>query len=151
MSSNAIPLSVRVGACLADLELAPVARRGGGWSVELPSATRGSIGVGLRAHERTVRMASFVMRAPDRDHVGVYRRLLERNLQMAYWRFGVDRDGDVFIGAHLDEDQVSVERLDAVLGLLVTYVDESFETIVRMGFAIPDHVRIGGPPPVPGD
>ena len=109
MSAEAILLNARVGACLTELDLAPAARRGGGWSVELPSLKRGVIGVGFLAHERTVRMATFVMRAPDRDHEAVYRRMLERNLQMAYWRFGLDPDGDLFLAAHLNDDQLGPE------------------------------------------
>ncbi len=146
MSAEAILLNARVGACLKELDLAPAARRGGGWSVELPSAKRGVIGVGFRARERTVRMATFVMRAPDREHTAVYRRMLERNLQMAYWRFGLDPDGDLFLAAHLDQDQLTSACLDAALGLLVTYVDETYEGLVRLGFDIPGHIRVGGPP-----
>jgi len=147
MSDEAILLSARVGAYLKELGLAPAARRGGGWSVELPSLKRGVIGVGVMAQERTVRMATFFMRAPDRDHAAVYRRMLERNLQMAYWRFGLDPDGDLFLAAHLDGDRLGPDSLDAALGLLVTYVDESYEGLVRMGFDIPAHIRLGGPPP----
>jgi hypothetical protein len=150
MAGEAILLNARVGAYLQELGLAPAARRGGGWSVELPSIKRGGIGVGLRASERTVRMGTFVMRAPDRDHAVVYRRMLERNLQMAYWRFGLDPDGDLVLAAHLDDVQLSPEALDAVLGLLVTYVDETYEGLVRTGFAIPPNIDIGGPPPISG-
>jgi hypothetical protein len=146
MSSNATLLNARVAACLSELELSPTPRRGGGWSVGLPSIKRGVIGVGLLARERTVRLATFFLRAPDRDHVSVYRRLLERNLQMAYWRFGIDSDGDLFLAAQLDEDQVSVATLDAVLGLVVTYVDESYESILRLGFDVPAQIQVGPPP-----
>lgn len=147
MSGDAILRSARLGAYLGELGLAPAARRGGGWSVEVPSVKRGTIGVGLRAHERTVRMGAFVMRAPDRNHDAVYRRMLERNLAMVYWRFGLDPDGDVVIAAHLDDAQLTLATLDTVLGLLVTYIDETFEGLVRTGFAIPPDIRIGGPPP----
>jgi hypothetical protein len=150
MAGVAILLNARVGAYLQELGLSPAPRRGGGWSVELPSIKRGGIGVGLRAHERSVRMGAFFMRAPDRDHAAVYRRMLERNLQMVYWRFGLDPDGDLMLAAHLEDAQLSPETLDTMLGLLVTYVDESYEGLVRLGFAIPSHVSIGGlPPPVP--
>jgi hypothetical protein len=145
MSSQSILLDARVGAYLHDLGLDPAARRGGGWTIALPSDRRGSIGVGIRAHERTVRMATFLMRAPDRNHEGVYRRMLERNLQLAYWRFGLDPRGDVYLAAHIDEPQLSAETLDAVLGLLVTYVDETYEGLARLGFDIPANVRMSGP------
>ncbi len=146
MAGEAILLNARIGAYLQELGLAPAARRGGGWSVELPSIKRGGIGVGLRARERTVRMGAFVMRAPDREHEAVYRRMLERNLQMAYWRFGLDPDGDLVLAAHLEDSELGPDTLDTVLGLLVTYVDESYEGLVRLGFAIPAHIDIGAPP-----
>jgi hypothetical protein len=146
MSANANLLNARVGACLSEMQLSPVPRRGAGWSIELPSSRRGVIGVGIFARERTVRMSTFFMRAPDRDHVAVYRRLLERNLQMAYWHFGLDRDGDLFLAAQFEDDQVSVPFLDAALGLVVTYVDETYETILRLGFDVPAHVAVGPPP-----
>ncbi|SRR5450631_1148268 len=147
MSAEVILLNARVGAYLKELDLAPSARRDGGWSVALPSLKRGVIGVGVLARERTVRLASFVMRAPDRDHQAVYRRMLERNMQMAYWRFGIDSDGDLFLTAHLADDQLGPESLDALLGLLVTYVDETYEGLVRTGFDIPAHIQLGAPPP----
>ena len=147
MAGEAILLNARIGAYLQELGLSPMARRGGGWSVELSSIKRGAIGVGLRAHERTVRMGTFLMRAPDRDHEAVYRRMLERNLQMAYWRFGLDSDGDLILAAHLEDAQFGPETLDTVLGLLVIYVDETYEGLVRLGFAIPSHINIGAPPP----
>ena len=149
MSSHGLLLDARVGAMLHDLALAPKARRGGGWTIELPSERRGAIGVGIRARERTVRMATFLMRAPDREREAVYRRMLERNLQMAYWRLGLDPDGDLYLAAHLDEPQLSTDGLDAVLGLLVTYVDEMYEGLVRLGFAIPANARLSGPPTAP--
>ncbi len=147
MAGEAMLLNARIGAYLQELDLSPTARRGGGWSVELPSIKRGVIGVGLRAHERTVRLGTFVMRAPDRDHEAVYRRMLERNLQMAFWRFGLDPDGDLILAAHLEAARLVPETLDTVLGLLVTYIDETYEGLVRLGFAIPSHINIGAPPP----
>jgi hypothetical protein len=143
MSGARDVLNARVGAILYELELAPAARRGGGWSVELPSIKRRVIGVGILGHERTVRMATFVLRAPDRDQITVYRRMLERNMHMAYWRFGIDIDGDIYLAAHLDDGQLSLARVDEMLGLLVSYVDETYEGLLRTGFDIPAHIQLG--------
>ncbi len=143
MSRAADLLNARVGAILYELALDPAARRGGGWSVELPSIKRRVIGVGILAHERTVRLATFVLRAPDRDQITVYRRMLERNMQMAYWRFGIDVDGDIYLAAHLEDEQLSLASLDQILGLLVSYVDETYEGLLRTGFEIPAHIQLG--------
>jgi hypothetical protein len=120
------------------------------WSVRVPCEARGTVGVVLTRTERTASLSSFFMRAPDRNHGEVYRRLLRRNHDMRGWRFAVDDPGDVFLLADLPVDGITGEILDDLLGLLVTYVDESFEAVVRAGFDIPPGVRVTGTPPKPG-
>ncbi len=75
----------------------PVERRGAReWSVAIPCATRGDVGVLIGARELTVTMRAFVGRAPDRDSEGVHARLLHKNLGTRHWRFAIDDLGDVF-------------------------------------------------------
>lgn len=116
------------------------------WSVSLPCASRGAIAALLAAHERTLTVRAFVMRGPDRDHVAVYRRLLHKNLGVRDWRFGLDDDGDVFLAADAPLAGLDLDALDRLLGSLVTLVDETYETLVRTGFEIPDGTRFGPPP-----
>lgn len=120
------------------------------WSVRVPCETRGSVGVLVARSERTVTLSAFFMRAPDRNHGEVYRRLLRRNWDMRGWRFAVDDPGDVFLLATVEADAVTGALMDDLLGLLVTCVDEAFEAAVRVGFDIPAGVRVTGTPPAPG-
>lgn len=119
------------------------------WALRLPSDARGSVAVGIACGERTVTVRAFFMRAPDRDHAAVYRRVLRKNHDMHEWRFCVDDAGDLFLVASVPAVDVTEERLDDLLGLLVVYVDETFEATVRAGFDIPPGVSVSGPPPRP--
>ena len=78
---------------------------------------------------------AFVCRNPDENHARVYRWLLERNLKMYAVAFAVDHHGDISLDARLPLPMVSPEELDRVLGSVLTHADESFNTILEMGFA----------------
>ncbi|MEO6605168.1 MAG: YbjN domain-containing protein [Aeromicrobium sp.] len=78
---------------------------------------------------------AFVCRKPDENHEGVYRWLLERNLKMYAVAFAVDAAGDIYLDGRLPLSAITVEELDRVLGAVLTYADESFNTILELGFA----------------
>jgi hypothetical protein len=120
------------------------------WGVRLPSAKRESIGAGIAVRERTLTIRSFVMRGPDRDHEGVYRRVLQKNLVTDHWRFALDGSGDVYLVADLALAGLDADALDGLLGSLCAVVDETYESIVRMGFDVPEGTEFRPPPPRPG-
>ncbi|WP_332641653.1 YbjN domain-containing protein [Aeromicrobium sp.] len=78
---------------------------------------------------------AFVCRKPDENHEAVYRWLLERNLKMYAVAFAVDSAGDIYLDGRLPLSAITVEELDRVLGAVLTYADESFNTILELGFA----------------
>ena len=78
---------------------------------------------------------AFVCRKPDENHEAVYRWLLERNLKMYAVAFAVDSAGDIYLDGRLPLQSVTVQELDRVLGAVLTYADESFNTILELGFA----------------
>ena len=98
---------------------------------------------GARAHPR---LRAFFLRGPDRDHEAVYRRLLRKNLDTRDWRFAIDDDGDLYLLADTPLDGLDVDRLDGLLGSLSTLVDETYESVVRLGFAVPEGTIFGPPP-----
>jgi hypothetical protein len=117
------------------------------WAVRLPSARRGAVTALLTARERTLTAVAFFLRGPDRDHESVYRRLLRKNLDTRGWRFAIDDDGDLYLLADAPLAGLDVDALDGLLGSLSTLVDETFESVVRMGFEVPEGTRFGSPPP----
>ena len=78
---------------------------------------------------------AFVARHPDENHERVYRWLLERNLKMYGVAFAVDHLGDIYLDGRLPLSSVTPEEMDRLLGAVLSYADESFNTILELGFA----------------
>jgi hypothetical protein len=117
------------------------------WTVRVPSAKREIIAVALHVGERTLSLRAFFMRGPDRDHEAVYRRVLMKNLDTRMWRFALDDAGDLWLVADAETSVLGADGVDGLLGLLSTYVDETWESVIRAGFDIPPGMRVSGPPP----
>lgn len=136
-------------------EIGVVAQRGGSgtWRVDVPCVDRRSITVGLAADERTLRMQAFMMRAPNRRHDEVHRRLLRKNLDMKAtgpWRFAIDDHGDVYAIADVPLAGLDAAGLDGLLGVLSALVDATWAGLVRTGFVVPENPQANGrPKPVP--
>jgi hypothetical protein len=116
------------------------------WGVRLPSTKRGAIGAALSVRERTLTIRAFVLRGPDRAHEDVYRRLLHKNLTTAHWRFAIDGDGDVYLVCDAALEALDADGLDGLLGALCSVVDETYESIVRTGFDVPEGTEFRPPP-----
>lgn len=116
------------------------------WTVSVPCSKRGSVGVLILVGERSLSLRAFLMRGPDRDALGVYRRLLGKNLTTRDWRFGIDADGDVYAVADAPLAGLDGDVLDGLLGALSALVDETYEGIVRMGFDVPEGTEFRPPP-----
>jgi len=114
--------------------------------IRVPTRMRGPFAVVATCAERTVTMSAFLLRAPDRDAAGFYRRALRRNLQTGAWRFAADDDGDLYLAARLWLPALSREGIDEALGELSMLVDDTYEGLMRTGFDVPEDVPVGPPP-----
>ena len=79
----------------------------------------------------------------------MYARLLRKNLDTRHWRFAIDDDGDLFLLADARLDGLDVDVLDGLLGALSTLVDEIYESVVRMGFEVPEGTDVRPAPAGP--
>ena len=107
----------------------------GVFSFALPGEKKLQTAVRLDVGPHALGVHAFVCRKPDENHEQVYRWLLERNLRMYAVAFGVDPLGDIYLDARLPLAAVTVEELDRLLGSVLSYADESFNTILELGFA----------------
>lgn len=137
----------RLAAVIAGLGVEAVRSGPDEWAVAVPSEIRGEISVIVNLRESGVRLSSFLMRRPDRNHGEVATRLMRRNLRTWLWRFALDDDGDLFLVADLPVGAVDEVTLDRALGAFSVLVDESYETTVRSAFDVPQGTRFGPPPP----
>ena len=108
---------------------------GESFSFALPGEKKLQTAVRLDIGVHALGVHAFVCRQPDENHERVYRWLLERNLKMYAVSFAVDAVGDIYLDARLPLSAVSVDELDRLLGAVLAYADESFNTILELGFA----------------
>lgn len=105
------------------------------YSITLPGERKLQVPVRLDVGAHALGVHAFVCRRPDEEHERVYRWLLERNLKMYGVAFALDRLGDIYLDGRLPLSSVTPTELDRLLGAVLTYADESFNTILELGFA----------------
>ncbi len=105
------------------------------FSFSLPGEKKLQTPVRLDVGPHALGVHAFVCRNPDENHERVYRWLLERNLKMYAVAFAVDRHGDIYLDARLPLEGVTAEGLDRLLGSVLSQADESFNSILELGFA----------------
>ena len=107
----------------------------GVFDVVLPGQRKLQTPVRLEVGSHALSVHAFVCRKPDENFEGVYRGLLERNMRMYGVAFALDAMGDIFLEARLPLEVVVPDEIDRLLGSVLTYADESFNTILELGFA----------------
>jgi hypothetical protein len=107
----------------------------GVFSVVLPGEKKLQTPVRLDVGRHALGVHAFVARHPDENHERVYRWLLERNLKLFGVAFAVDHVGDIYLDGRVPLTSVTPDELDRLLGAVLSYADESFNTILELGFA----------------
>ncbi len=108
--------------------------RAGTFFFGLPGTTKLSTPVRLEIGAHHLAVQAFVCRNPDEGHERVYRWLLERNLRGYGSAFAVDRLGDIYLSGRVPLAAVTEDELDRLLGALLTAADDSFNTLLELGF-----------------
>jgi hypothetical protein len=104
-------------------------------SFALPGEKKLQTPVRVDVTKQALGIHAFVCRNPDENHQGVYRWLLEKNLRLYAVAFAVDKDGDIYLDARLPLSAVTTDDLDKILGTVLSVADNSFNTILELGFA----------------
>lgn len=120
---------------LADNEIEAEEVAEGVFSFSLPGEKKLQTAVRLDVGPHALGVHAFVCRNPDEEHERVYRWLLERNLRLYGMAFALDHHGDIYLDGRLPLASATPEELDRLLGSVLTYADESFNTILELGFA----------------
>jgi hypothetical protein len=105
------------------------------FSFSLPGEKKLQTAVRLDVGNHALGVHAFVCRRPDENHERVYEWLLQRNLRLYAVSFAVDRLGDIYLDARLPLRVLEPAELDRLLGAVLTAADESFNTILELGFA----------------
>jgi hypothetical protein len=103
--------------------------------VTLPGTHKLKTLVNLAVGTHALRIEAFVMRQPDERREELWFWLLQRNARMYGVAFAVDAVGDVYLVGRTALHAVTPDELDRLFGAVLTYADESFDTMLEIGFA----------------
>jgi hypothetical protein len=121
-------------ATLEERELEFEEARPGAFLVKLPGSHKLATMCWLVVGDHSLHVEAFFVRNPDENHAAFYKWLLERNARMYAVSFAVDNVGDVYLVGRLPLSAVNVEEVDRILGSVLTYSDEWFDTALELGF-----------------
>ena len=105
------------------------------FSFSLPGEKKLQTAVRLDLGGHALGVHAFVCRRPDENHERVYEWLLQRNLKLYAVSFAIDRLGDIYLDARLPLGILDADELDRLLGAVLSAADDSFNTILELGFA----------------
>jgi Putative bacterial sensory transduction regulator len=120
---------------LAELGLSYESPRPGAYLVRLEGQHKLATMTWLIVGAHSLSVEAFFCRKPDENHEAFYRFLLERNGRMFGVHFSLDPVGDVYLTGRLPLSAVSTADLDLLLGCVLSYSDDNFDTALELGFA----------------
>ncbi len=124
-----------IKAALEDLGLPYESPQAGAYLVKLEGQHKLATMTWLIAGSHSLSVEAFFCRQPDENHAAFYRFLLERNGRMYGVHFSLDSVGDVYLTGRLPLSATSVAEIDRLLGCVLSYADETFDTALELGFA----------------
>jgi hypothetical protein len=104
------------------------------WVVTLPGTHKLKTACNLIVGEHALRIEAFVMRHPDEQSEELWAWLLRRNARMYGVSFSIDAAGDVYLTGRVTLKGLDEDELDRLLGAVLTYADESFDSMLEIGF-----------------
>jgi hypothetical protein len=107
----------------------------GRFVVVLPGRAKLRTTVSLAVGRQALTVNAFVCRRPDENAEQVHRWLLQQNTRLFGVSFALDRLGDIYLVGRIPVGGLSEDDLDRLLGSVLRASDESFNTLLRLGFA----------------
>ena len=123
-----------IGRVCAERELPCEATGDNSWAVTLPGTHKLKTVVNLIVGEHALRIEAFVMRQPDENREQLWAWLLRHNARMYGVSFSIDAAGDVYLTGRVSLKGLDEDELDRLLGAILTYADDNFDTLLEIGF-----------------
>jgi hypothetical protein len=123
-----------VESALADRELEWERTSETSYVVTLPGTHKLKTLCNLVVGDHALRVEAFVMRQPDENREELWAWLLQRNARMYGVAFSIDTVGDVYLVGRVPLHAVTTDEVDRLLGAVLTYADESFDSMLEIGF-----------------
>jgi hypothetical protein len=105
------------------------------WMTMLSGEWKRTIPVLLELGDRALTVTSLFAGVPDEGHAEVYRILLHRNQRPGPVHFALDDEGDLVLTGAVPLVALDAAALDELLGAVLGFADETFNQVLRTGFA----------------
>lgn len=124
-----------IRAALDERSISYVRSAEGAYLTKLPGTHKLATMCWLVVGEHAMLVEAFVMRRPDENREQLYDFLLQRNARMYGVAFSVDPAGDVYLVGRVALHAVTADEVDRLLGSVLTYADDNFDSMLEIGFA----------------
>ena len=104
------------------------------WYVRMRGENKDVITVWLILGQRTLRYETYVMPAPVDNVAAVYEHALRRNERFVGAHFAIGIEDALFLRGELPVAALNEAELDRIVGSLYTYVEQTFPTLIRLGY-----------------
>jgi hypothetical protein len=105
------------------------------WMIRLRGEEKDVIALWLTLRQRTVHFEVQIMPAPEENIETLYRFLLVKNAELRDLHLAIGPENGIYLVAQIPAGEVTLERLDELVGATVQYVDEIFPTAMTMGLS----------------
>jgi hypothetical protein len=105
------------------------------WLIRLKGDEKDVITLWLSLRQRTVHIETEVMPAPEENRETLYRYLLVKNAEIRELHLAIGPEDGIYLMTQIPIGEVTVERLDEVVGATLTYVEEIYPTAMTMGLS----------------
>ena len=126
----------REGGMLGEVEHQPLADDRGHfhWLIRLHGEEKDVITMWLSLRQRTVHVETELMPAPEENREELYRYMLVKNAELRLLHLAIGPEDGIYLMTAVPVGDMSLERLDELVGATMTYVDEIFPTAMTMGY-----------------
>lgn len=105
------------------------------WYVRMSGEEKEFTTVWLTLGQRTLRFETYVMPAPEENAQALYETLLRRNEKLVGAHFSIGQEDAVFLRGEIPLAALNEQELDRAIGTLYSTVEQSFSSLIRIGFA----------------
>ncbi len=104
------------------------------WLIRLSGDEKDTIALWLTLRQRTVHVETEIMPAPESNKEDVFRFALVKNAEIRGVHIALGPEDGVYLMTQIPIGELTIERLDELVGATITYVDEIFPTAMTMAF-----------------
>lgn len=105
------------------------------WYVRMKGEAKDHTTIWITLGQRTLRYEAYVMPAPEENVAAVYEQALRRNEKLIGAHFAIGVEDALFLRGELPVAALTEAELDRVVGSIYAYVEQSFPSLIRLGYA----------------